>query len=305
MAWEVRGMAASMFYELYSVDRRLEVMRETLGLLTDFQQIANAMYVSGMGRQADVLRANVEVARMDGDIRAMEAMRTTAAARLNALLDLPADTPVPSPALGSLPMEVPARDTLLAWSEESRPLLAAGRAGVAQARSRYDLARREIWPDFTVGFAYGQRDLGMGTERMGSAMVGFSLPVFASRRQLAMRDETLAMERMADAELGAQRAEVGARVGELLAELERARSLARLYQVEVIPQARATVESALSSYRVGSVDFMTLVDAQMTANRYQGELYELLGAYGDAVAALESTVGRRLPRTGEILAEAR
>ena len=53
-----------------------------------------------------------------------------------------------------------------------------------------------------------------------------------------------------------------------------------------------------SSYRVGSVDFMTLVDAQMTVNRYEGELYQLLADYGAAVAAIESAVGRALPRTG-------
>lgn len=303
--WDVRARAASMFYDLYSLDRRLEVMRSTLALLTDFQQVAKAMYVAGAGRQADVLRADVEVARMDGEIRKMEAMRTTLAARLNALLDRPAETEVPSPVLGELPLEVPERAELLAWAEESRPMLARGRLGVAQAGKRSDLARRQIWPDLTVGFAYGQRNRGMGTERMGSAMVGFSLPIHAGRRQYAARDEAAAMHRLAEAELQSAEAEVDARIGELLAELERARSLTGLYRDEVIPEARATVESAFSSYRVGNVDFMTLVDGQMTVNRYEGELYQLMAEYGKAVAALESAVGRPLPRTGQMLAEAR
>jgi outer membrane protein TolC len=72
----------------------------------------------------------------------------------------------------------------------------------------------------------------------------------------------------------------------------------------VIPEAHANVESAFSSYRVGNVDFMTLLDAQTTANRYEAELYQLLGEYGKAVAGLESAVGRALPRTGQLLAEA-
>ncbi len=305
MAWEVREMAASMFYDVYALDRRIEVMGETLALLTDFQHVARAMYGSGMGRQTDVLRGDVEVARMDGEIRTMEAMRTSMAARLNALLDLPADAPVASPALGRLPLQVPARDTLLAWAAEFRPLLTNARQGVEQARSQVSLARREFWPDLTVGVAYGQRPGEMGTERMGSAMVGFSLPVFASRRQYAMRDEAMAMERMAAAELGSREAEVGARVGELLAELERARSLTLLVRDEILPQARATVASALSSYRVGNVDFMTLVDAQMTVNQFHGELYQLLADYGKALAALESTVGRPVPESEPILAEVR
>ena len=97
-----------------------------------------------MGRQADVLRADVEVARMDAEIRRMEAMRASDAAMLNALVDRPAATIVPAPVLGELPMEVPARDTLLAWARESRPRLAARRLAVERARTELSLARREI-----------------------------------------------------------------------------------------------------------------------------------------------------------------
>lgn len=300
--WDVRGRTAGIFYDLYALDRRLEVMRSTLSLLQDFQQVAKTLYASGTGRQADVLRADVEVARMDADIRTMEAGRATLAARLNAVLDRPAATVVPSPVLGALPMEVPGRDTLLAWAEETRPLLERGRLGVAQAEKRRDLAHRQIWPDVTVGVQYGQRDRGTGTERMGSAVLGFSLPLHAGRRQYAARDEAAAMERLARAELGGMEAEVDAHIGELLAELERARTLTALYRDEVIPEAHANVESAFSSYRVGKVDFLTLVDAQKTVNRYEGELYQLLGDYGKALAALESAVGRPLPRTGTMLA---
>lgn len=303
--WEVRGRASDLFYGLYSLDRRTEVMRETLALLVDFQQVAKAMYGAGTGRQADVLRADVEVARMDGDIRQLEALRLAAAARLNAVLDRPAATPVPSPTLGELPDEVPEHQTLRAWARETRPLLEGARYGVAQAESRSALARRQIWPDMTVGFSYGQRNRGTGTERMASAMLGFSLPIHAGKRQYAQRDEAAAMEQLAEAELTGREAEVDASIGELLAELSRARTLAELYRAEVIPEARATVESAFSSYRVGTVDFMTLVDAQMTANRYEGELYILLADYGKAIAAVESTIGRPLPRTGPMITEKR
>ncbi len=112
------------------------------------------------------------------------------------------------------------------------------------------------------------------------------------------------MERMAAADLQNMRAGVDGRIGELLAELERARALIRLYREEVLPQAEANVESAFSSYRVGSVDFLTLVDAQMTLNQYEQDLYGLLGDYGTAAAELEMTIGREIPVTGELVAEA-
>jgi outer membrane protein TolC len=301
--WEVRSQAAMAFYELYEADRQIEVMQETLALLQDFEQVAKAMYSAGEGRQSDVLRANVEVARMDAEIRRMQAMRRGAAARLNGILNLPVDSPIATPVLAALPADLPSADTLREWAESSRPMLERGRLGLEQAGTRRALARKELWPDLMLGVQYAQRAGEMGTERMGSAMVGFSLPVFASRRQLRMREEAAAMEQMARADLTQMRAGVNARIGELLAHLERDRTLLRLYRADVLPQARANVESAFTSYRVGTIDFMTLVDARMTVNGFEQELYALLAGYGRALAELEMTVGRRLPNAGASVTE--
>jgi outer membrane protein TolC len=310
--WEVRSQAAMSFYEIWQTDRQLAAMRETLQWLQQFASVARAMYSAGEGQQADVLRAGVEVARMEAELARMAAMRTAAAGKLNALLNRPADTPIGALTYDAQSLALPGPDTLRAWAEQTRPMLERGRTGMEQARTRLKLARRELWPDLTLGFQYGQRRtppdaMGMGgeIERMGSVMVGFTLPVFAKQRQLKMREEAQAMERMAAADLGLMRATVDARITELVAELERARTLVELYGTQVLPQARATVESSFSSYRVGQADFMTLVDAQMSTNQYEQELATLLAAYGAAAAELEMTIGRELPRTGELLAEAR
>ena len=301
--WSVRTRTAVAFYEIYALDRRLEVTRETLDLLRQFETIAKAMYSAGTGRQADVLRSNVEIARVDGEITRMEARRRAMAARLNGLLDQPADSPVPSPVLDPLPQTVPSGDTLFAWSDETGPALEQRKLGVERAGSQIDLANKEIWPNFVFGVQYGQRDRGNGMERMGSIVAGFTLPIFAGRRQLPARDAATAEERMAQASLSAMRAEIDAGIDEGLADLDQARVLIDLYRDEILPESRATVESALSSYRVGSVDFLTLVDAQMTVNRFEGELYQLFADYGKGVAGLEALIGRPLPRTDELIVE--
>lgn len=299
--WTVRQQTADLFYDLYSLDGRLAVMRETLELLESFRTVARAMYASGRSPQSDVLRADVEVVRVEGEIHIMEAMRRATAARVNGLLDRPADTPVLTPELGPLPASVPDADTLEAWAWESRPLLERSRVALERSERTIELARRQIWPDLTVGLTYGQRGRGSGTERMGSAVVGFSLPLHAGRRQYAAREQAEALRRMAEAELSGTRIEVEARIGVLLAELESARTLIALYGGDILPEARATVESALSSYRVGAVDFMTLVDAEMAVNRFETDLVDLFADYGRAVAGLESSLGRTLPRTTQIL----
>jgi outer membrane protein TolC len=301
--WEVRTRTAMAFYELHEADRRIEVMEETLRLLEDFRRVAQAMYSVGEGRQSDVLRASVEVARMDAEISRMRAMRTSAESRLNAALGRPADTSVPAAASPQLPSALPTRDTLVAWAEATRPAIVEERIGVDQARARRDLAARELWPDLNVSVQYGQRPGEVGTERMGSLMVGFTLPVFAGRRQLEMRREAAAMQQMAEAELAEVRAQVDARIGELLAGLESARTLISLYRSEVLPQADANVSSAYSGYRVGAVDFMTLVDAQMTVNEYREQLHTLFAEYGRLVAELEMTVGREIRASTPMLAD--
>jgi outer membrane protein, heavy metal efflux system len=303
MGWEVRARAAMAFYEIYQVDRQSAVMQETLGWLREYEKVATAMYSVGGGGQSDVLRAGVEIARMDADLARMQAMRGGAVARLNAVLDRPAGTPVPAVSLAPLPLELPGPGELQAWAAQTRPMLARAHLGLEQARTGEALARREIWPDLTLGVQYGQRPSDMGTERMGSVMLGFTVPVFAGRRQLEMRREAAAMEQMAQAELADARARVDADIGELVAGLDRARTLLRIYRTEVLPQAEANVTAALASYRVGRVDFMTLVDAQMTVNEYRQEHYGLLAEYGRMIAELEMTVGRELPATAATLRE--
>ena len=120
--------------------------------------------------------------------------------------------------LDPLPASVPDEGTLEAWAWESRPLLRRDRTAVARADLGTALAHKTIWPDFTVGLTYGQRDRGTGTERMGSAAIGFSVPVHAGARQYAAREEARASMQQAQADLSASRAEVESHIGVLVAE---------------------------------------------------------------------------------------
>jgi outer membrane protein TolC len=99
------------------------------------------------------------------------------------------------------------------------------------------------------------------------------------------------------------RAETRGKIGEAYAALARARTLARLYRTTVLPQAEATVASALAAYRVGSVDFMTLLDDRMIVNKYRQELYALEADQGKAWADLEMLTGRALIDSNSITNE--
>jgi outer membrane protein TolC len=291
VSWELRNQTAMAFYDLYATDRGLDVARETVRLLQDIAATAEAMYRVGDGRQADVLRARVEIARMAQDTLQMQAMRQSMWARLEALLDRGPSAEIGAPALPAFPDSMPTRAWLDSVARDTRPMIRAGLDDVSAADASALLARKEIIPDLQVGVQYGQRGGEMGTERMGSLMLGASLPIFARDRQFQMRVEADAMKQMAQADLAAMRAETRGKIGEAYAALTRARTLAQLYRTTVLPQAEATVSSALSAYRVGSVDFMTLLDARMTVNKYRQELSTLDADQGKAWAELEMLIG--------------
>lgn len=292
--FSARAAAAMAFYERYEAEGRAALAGETRRLLEDVSAVANAMYRVGQGRQADVLRARVELARMDEDITRMSTMGETATARLAAVAAVDVATVSGSPVLPEFPASIPSREELEQAALRTRPMLAAGAADVRAAEADAALARRERWPDLQVGVQYGQRTMEGETDRMGSLMVGASVPIYARSRQLRMRDEAAAMQAMATAELDAMRADTRGRIGELHASLMSARRLAALYRTTVLPQAEAATSSALASYRTGGVDLMTVIDNRMSVNRYRQELLALEAAEGRAWAELEMIVGRTL-----------
>ena len=294
LRWELRARAAMSFYEIYQLDRTLEVNLATQGLLRDIATTARTMYSVGQGRQADVLRAQVEIDRMSEEIARMRAMREAAAERLNALLDRPSESPIPTPVLPRFPRELAPTDSLQRLALAGRPMLASGALEVDAAAAAQQRARREIWPDLQLGAVYGQRPMAGGTDRMVSLMVGFSLPIWAGRRQLQMRRETEAMRLSAEAELRAMQADTRGRLGELTAAVRRTRSLRELYVTTILPQAEATVSSALSAYQSGEVDLPMLLDARMTVNRYRQQLFQLDAEEGTSLAELEMLMGQPL-----------
>ena len=304
--WEVRAQAAMPFYEMYRADQSLAVMRETLRLLANIREVTEVMYRVGSGVQSDVLRAQIEIARMTEDTLRMQAMRSGMAARLNAILDRPQVAPVASPLLPGFPKVIPSLDSLEKLAYVTRPMLKAGASDLSAAKSMEKLARKELFPDLQLGVQYGQQGMPViagdmssgGTQRMGSLMIGASIPIFARSRQLKLREEASAMSQMASADLAAMRADTRGALGERSADVTRARRLADLYRNTIIPQSRAAVSSAFAAYRVGKVNFMTLLDAQMTVNKYSQELIALESEEGRAWADLEMLTGTALVDLG-------
>jgi outer membrane protein TolC len=129
---------------------------------------------------------------------------------------------------------------------------------------------------------------------MLSLMLGFSLPIWAGSRQNQMKAEADAMIVAAQSDLAALIADTRGRLASAYAELRQARQLQELYRTTLLPQVRATVVASQSAYRVGDVNLMTLLDSEMTLNRYEQELFQLQASEGKSWAELEMLAGRSL-----------
>lgn len=278
----------ALYFEIAYMDRALGIMEGTRDLLREFLDVSNTLYAVGTGLQTDVLQAQVAVASMTEDIIVIEQRRLAMAARFNALLGRDARVAVPALELEPPGETLPSVDRLASVAEETRPALRAAEQVVEAAGSGVDAARRAIYPDFALMAEYSHRP---EFSDMLSLSVGVNIPLWAGSKQLAARDEAAAGLAMQEAVYRDLVNETYARIAEAHAEAESARRLSTLYETSIVPQARAAVESSLSAYRVGQVDFMTLVQNELTVNRYEIETVRLTASYHAAVAALEALVG--------------
>jgi outer membrane protein TolC len=234
---------------------------------------------------------------MQQEIVALRLERTTLAAALNTVLARSADAALvipPGPVregAAAIPGELPPFDSLAALAEAANPEIASAAAMLEGARTGERLARRMVWPDVGLGVAYGQR---AGQDDLMSAMVSVTLPVFARSRQLRMRDEARAMRGASEAELAAMRLEVRGMLAAAYAEAQAARRQIAIYWGGLLPQAEASYTAALASYRVGRVDFMTALDAQMALLTYQRDLHRYETMHDIAVAEIDRLTGRSL-----------
>lgn len=277
-----------VYFQLAFMDRALDIMASTRELLRDFLEVTSAKYSVGAGLQQDILQAQVAIAQTTADITILGQNRVAMAARLNSLLGRPATEPV-----GSLELPDPAEslapvDSLMRVAAANRPAIRAARERALAAEAGYRAAQRDAYPDFMVALGYGQRPQ---FEDLATIEIGIVLPLWSGSKQKPKVREMQAVRSAEEARELDLHNETFARLSELRAAAERARELSELYRTSIIPQAVAAVESALSAYRVGAVDYMTLLSNETTVNRFETERVRLAAEYQASVAGVEALTG--------------
>lgn len=291
----------SAYFDLSYNYRSLEIAQRNKEILENFAKIAETQYTLGMGIQQDVLKAHIEVSKMVDELIMLGQKRKALESKLISLLNRPPNSQMGRPeevTFKKLPHTI---EELHKMAIEVNPTLKGMKKMIEAKGKAYELARREYYPDLNLKFAYGQRDNGQEMKRrdMLTGMMEINIPIFFKSKQDRKVAETLADIKLTEAQYSAMRNDILFMITDMASMLQRIERQIELYKTGIIPQSSLQVNSAMSAYRVGKVDFMTLLDSQMTLYRYELEYHQALTEYVKNVANLEAIVGRQLFQKGE------
>lgn len=282
----VSAAVAEVYYDLYSAHAALDVVDESAQLLEQLIKVAHTRLSVGQTSQQDVLDAEVERSRIEERRSQLTERRAILDARLASLLYRGKEEPFGRPvAVRPRPLPGPL-DELLRQAEESPALQEKARM-VAQAERTLDLANRGRKPDFSVNFVYHNRG---GLEPFYAFGGTLTLPNIHGRQKRAVEE---AAAGLGGSRSGADlaRAEVRYAVTEAYQMASTADRLLHLYDEGILKQARLSLDSALTQYRVGKVEFLTLITSWRRLLDYDLSYHEQLAAHEKALARLAVHVG--------------
>lgn len=302
---ELARMVKETWYQIWAQDKFLGIIDKNLSILSDFITIAESKYSVGQGVQQDIYKAGLEKSKMVDMQISLQQQRKSLEANLNYLLYRPTATPTGPIADFDLPQLHQSADQLNEIAYENRPQIKSLSSLVNKGQASHRLARKEFYPDFNISFEYMFREkvdtdmIKDPGDNMFTLGVTFNLP-FQQERRRAMLAESASETNMSAEELNALKNTIAFNISDTLVQLERRKKLIELYKNGIIPQAEQSLESAVIGYRVSKVDFLTLLDGQMSLFNYERELYESRAEYMMRLAQLEATVGTGLATDSEL-----
>jgi len=303
---DVIAQVKKAFYNLAYIDGALDIGREEQSLLGHYEELAQARYASGQGLQQAVIRIQAEITKVVNRLDTLQQQRETIAARLNTLMNRRPDEPVPAIATPAVPGDVPLDlSELAALGDTRRPEIRTADALVGRGERAVDLARKNFWPDLTVGAAFV--NVGDRTDAAGvmqpppdngrnafSLTFGFNVPI---RRDKYRADVRRAAEELSAATLHRSEAynEMAFAVREQVVRLQTLREQLTLVGDVLLPQTDEALRSTESAYETGQVGVLDLLDSERS--RLDVRLIQArdVADYLVALADLERAIGAPFP----------
>lgn len=283
--------AAGAFWMLAQLRASAQIVERQHATAQQLVAAATARYSTNTGPQSDVLRAQIEAARLDGERRALAAEIRGAEVMLNTSTARDVDAPIPELDTTVLEALPPAPDAITQIAAR-RPELRAGYAAIEQAEADVRVMRSMYAPMAMVrtGPAY--------TMEAGSGwmvMVGVTIPLWRGKLRAGVAEAT-AMVDMANADLEAMQRMVQGQARGARETVIAARVRYQALRDEIVPRAAQTIAPTLAAYSAGQVPLVSVVEAAQALWSSERELAMARAELGLAWARLRRASGEETPR---------
>lgn len=234
------------------------ILERQVALAAQLVKLAAARHGVGAVTQADVLRAEIEEARLrtrqalaGADVRAAEAM-------FNAAMGVERARPVAALLDRQVPGESGAGlDAALEQALGQRPELRISQAEIRRARAEVDVMKAMYKPMAMV--RVGMAETG-AAGRGYMLMVGVSVPLWFGRLRAGVR-EAGSMAVMAEADREAMLRMIEGDVAASLAAYQGAAANVEAFRTNLLPRAERAIGPALSAYAAGSLPLSSVLEA--------------------------------------------
>jgi outer membrane protein, heavy metal efflux system len=161
----------------------------------------------------------------------------------------------------------------------------------AQSDAALAIAKRDYVPDFNVGYAY--QKTGPGFRDYYMLTLGMKVPLYFWRKQTPAVEQAALEKESTSADSYAKRLSVLSDLQNQIIALRTSSRVLKLYSDGLIPQAEETLISGTAAYRVGKVDFQTLLSAVIDGLRVKQEYFRTLADHEIAIAKIRQTIGEQ------------
>jgi cobalt-zinc-cadmium efflux system outer membrane protein len=288
LARQVRRSTREAYYAAAYARAESDRLGRVVELARRLAQIAEDRYKTGDVAQLEVIETSLEVSRAEADLEVARQREKVSMSQLNALLNEPATKAWEL--AGTLEDNTPTTrlEDLLSRAYQSNPDLQHLGGEKKVEESRRSLLKAERIPnlDLEAGMDFNSpRDFRYGPR----GQISIGLPLFT--RNQGEIAESLANERVLEAETAATERSVSARVEAAFYDLEAQRTQVRLYHDRLLPVARQLESMAEESYRAGKTSILTAIQAQQDVQSVESSYLQSLEQLQDFYAGLEETVG--------------
>jgi outer membrane protein, heavy metal efflux system len=286
----VRSEAKRAFAMAYAAQRRLGVNSENQRLLKQIIESARAKYSVGQATQGDVLKAQLELAKLENERASLDQELESAAAMMNALRSQPSGTPIGTIAEIELTEISGPVEDLTAQALARRPEIKGMQSEIDMNKADLASAKLERVPDVMVRGMYKRMTIG---EDQWAAMFSINIPLapWASGKYSGKIEENMALVETNESSLREMRNMVQYETRDAFTKTRSQWQQLKRYRETILPQSQQTLQSMLTSYQSGSVDFLSLIDSYRMVQMLRMEYYMLVGEYQSNVAQLEKALG--------------